>query len=75
MLVSRWNHTLYRLERDGVHDCEICGIPHIEHDATRRYRAVVVASEPITHEAWSAVDNETIVSIDEDLRVEAQSIS
>jgi len=69
MVASRWNHTLHRLERDGVHDCEICGIPHVEHDAKRRYRAVAIASEPITHEAWHEMDNGTIVSVDEDLKV------
>lgn len=69
MVASRWNHTLFLLERDGVHDCEICGIPHVEHDPKRRYRAVVVASEPITHETWQEVENGTVVSVDEALRV------
>ncbi len=74
MVASRWNHTLYRLDRDGVHDCEICGIPHVDHDAKRRYRAVVIASEPITHEAWHEMDNGTIVSVDEDLKVAVSPI-
>ena len=75
MVASRWNHTLYRLERDGVHDCEICGIPHVEHETKRRYRAVVIASEPITHEAWQEVDDGTVVSIDEDMAVAAHPIA
>lgn len=69
LVATRWNHTLYLLERDGVHDCEICGIPHVEHDENRRYRAVVIASEPITHESWQEVENETVVSVDESLDV------
>lgn len=74
MVASRWNHTLYLLEREGVHDCEICGIPHIEHEEKRRYRAVVIASEPITHEAWQEIDNATVVSVSEGLGVDVAPI-
>ena len=26
---SRWGRTLHYVERLGIHDCEICGFPHI----------------------------------------------
>ncbi len=52
LFVSRWNRSLYWVERLGVHDCEICGTPHIHHEGADDYRAVVVASEPITDEPW-----------------------
>ncbi len=34
MAGSRLGHTLYRVEREGVHDCEICGFPHITTTST-----------------------------------------
>jgi len=54
LLASRLNRTLFRVERDGIHDCEICGIPHI-HAGKHPYRAVVLASEQISAEPWQAV--------------------
>lgn len=47
--------SLYYVERKGLYDCEICGFPHIHHDPNVEYWGVVVASEPITHEAWIKV--------------------
>lgn len=63
MVGSRIGRTLYYLERDGVHDCEICGFPHIYHDPHRRYRAVVVASEPISHEKWREVPERCVYRV------------
>jgi predicted glutamine amidotransferase len=60
--------TLYYLERNGVYDCEICGFPHIHHDPSRAYRAVVVASEPITHEPWQEVPEGSLYAITPDLK-------
>jgi len=68
LAASRHRRTLWWLEREGVHDCEICGIPHIRHDPSVEYRAAVVASEPITNEAWREVPDGSVVAIDEDLR-------
>lgn len=52
---TRWGRTLHYVVRHGIRDCEICGFPHIHHDPKMDYRAVVVASEPITHESWTEV--------------------
>lgn len=60
---SRWGRTLYFVERSGVHDCEICGFPHIRHDSRRNYQAVVVASEPISHESWREVPERSVFTI------------
>ncbi len=68
MLASRLNRTLHWVERLGVHDCEICGTPHIHHHRDTPYRAVVVASEPITDEPWRAVPEGCVLTIDEDLQ-------
>ena len=50
LVATRWNQSLWWVYRKGVRDCEICGIPHVEHDPSTDYRAVIVASEPISNE-------------------------
>ena len=67
LLVSRWHNDLYWVARHGIHDCEICGIPHIRHEVGTGYRAVVVASEPISHEEWSEVPEGSILVVDPDV--------
>jgi predicted glutamine amidotransferase len=67
MVGTRFGRTLYHLERDGVYDCEICGFPHVHHDPRRRYRAVVVASEPISHEPWQEVPDGSVYAMGPDL--------
>ncbi len=60
---SRLGRSLYALEREGVYDCEICGFPHIDHDPDVAYKAVVVASEPLTHETWDEVPEGSVFRI------------
>ncbi len=64
LFASRWRNSLWRLSRDGVHDCEICGIPHIHHHEGHRYRAEIVASEPITDEPWTEVADRSLLVVD-----------
>jgi glutamine amidotransferase len=66
LLAARWRNPLYRVNREGVHDCEICSIPHIEHDETVVYRALVVASEPITSELWEEVPEGSVLAVRSD---------
>ena len=68
LVAVRWHNSLYWVARDGVHDCEICGIPHVHHRNQKHYRAVVVASEPITSEPWQEVPDGAIVAVDGDGR-------
>lgn len=42
----------------------MCGTNHCP-DADETYRAVVVASEPITTEAWTEVSEGTVLVVDE----------
>jgi len=74
LVASRWNHTLYWVARHGIHDCEICGIPHVHEQPGHEYRAVVVASEPISHESWLELPEHSILSVDADVRAEVRSI-
>lgn len=69
---SRLGRTLFHVERHGVFDCEICGFPHIHHMPGRDYRAVVIASEPITHERWTEMADGVVYEVGDemDIRVE-----
>jgi len=71
---TRLGRSLYYVEREGVHDCEICGFPHIHHDPSRAYRAVVLASEPITHENWREVPERSIYAVTPDLALHIASV-
>lgn len=67
LFAVRYNRELHWLQRKGVHDCEICGIPHVEHREDREYRAVVVASEPLTHESWTHLPDQSLLVVEGDL--------
>ena len=71
---SRLGRSLYALERKGVYDCEICGFPHIDHDLKVGYRAVVVASEPLTHEPWDEVQEGSVFRIGQDPEIEYDTL-
>jgi glutamine amidotransferase len=66
------NRTLWYLERDGILPCEICGRPHVHHSPKQHYRAVEIASEPITRERWLPLPDGTVFSVEPDfgLRIE-----
>jgi glutamine amidotransferase len=59
----RWGRTLHYVEPSGVHDCEICGFPHIHHDPRRNYRAIVIASEPIANEHWREIPDRSVFAV------------
>lgn len=59
----------------GVVACEICGETHVRHSAKERYRAVEIASEPITHEGWLQIPNGTVFSVDPDFRLNIVPLS
>ncbi len=69
MVGSRLGRTLWYLERTGIVACEICGKSHVHHDPRQEYRAVEVASEPITHERWLRVPDGTVFAVDPDMRI------
>lgn len=60
---TRWGRSLFRVERKGIYDCEICGFPHIHHSPNREHQAVVIASEPITHEHWVEIPERSLWTI------------
>ncbi|MXP48287.1 class II glutamine amidotransferase [Altererythrobacter luteolus] len=75
MAGTRLNRPLHFVARRGVHDCEICGFPHIHHSERHRYRALVVASERISHEKWQEVPNGSVYRVNRDFRLEDRPLA
>ncbi len=65
MIASRYRNTLRWIHRDGIRDCEVCGIPHVKRIPGTKYHAVVIASEPLSHESWETIPDGTVVSVDD----------
>lgn len=74
LVATRWRNSLSWVERHGVHDCEICGIPHIHHVTGTDYRAVVVASEPISHEDWKELPEWSVLLVGTNVETETHRI-
>jgi predicted glutamine amidotransferase len=72
---ARWGRTLWYVEREKVQDCEICGFPHVHHDARVDYRAAVIASEPISHEHWIAAPEHSIFRVTPDMRLHFEPLA
>lgn len=73
MAVSRWGNTLYWVTRHGLTDCAVCSLNHSP-DAADDYKAVVVASEPITSEEWQEIPEGSVITIDQDLEVSLRDL-
>lgn len=63
MVASRWGHTLFWTFRRGLRDCAVCGTSHCP-AADETYRAVVIASEPITaDEDWTELPEGSVPGV------------
>ncbi len=58
---SRWGNSLYVTERVGRTDCEVCGATHLNGPGESRYRAIAIASEPMTREDWIEVADRSFI--------------
>ena len=74
LIGSRLGRTLWYIEHDQINICEICGKKHVNHDLKQPYRAVEIASEPITHEKWQRVPEATVFSVDADIQLNFEEI-
>ena len=83
LLAARCGRTLYSLEREDLHACELCGSCHCpvcsvrdEHSHGDRVscRAIVVASEPITTERWREIDEGVVLCVDDRLQLDHATI-
>ncbi len=76
LIGSRLNRSLFHLSRDHLHVCTVCGRTHVKHEAKTAYRAVEVASEPVTiDEVWQEVPNGTVFRATEDFGLEMMPIA
>lgn len=73
MVGSRLGREFHYVERDRAYECPVCGHHHGPEDA-EDYRAVVVASERITDETWSEVEEGHVWWVDHDVRLRSSSI-
>jgi len=64
LVATRLRHSLFWELRRGIHPCEVCGVPHVHHTERADYRAVVVASEPISDEPWEEVPEGSVLAVD-----------
>ena len=74
MFATRWNNSLFVAQRDGVRDCQVCKLPHVQTKPDQNYRAVVIASEPISNEPWQEIENGSICHIDRQQRFRSMKI-
>ena len=68
---SRVDRSLWYVERHEVHPCQVCGgARHVERVPASDYRAVVIASEPITSdEDWKDVPDESLFRLGPDIEI------
>jgi len=73
---ARLNRSLWFVERMDVHPCDVCGgALHVESDPGAGYRAVVVASEPITRtESWTEIPDHSLFLIDREIHLHIESL-
>lgn len=72
LIGSRFHRTLHYSLRDHAYRCPECGESHGPDVPT--YRAVVLASEPITAEHWHEVPDEVVWSIDPEWQLVTRSV-
>lgn len=74
MVGSRWQRSLHCLERAGAAACPVCGRCHAK-DAAPSYRALLIASEPPTHEPWPEVPERSVYEVTPELRLRVQPLA
>lgn len=69
------NRPLWTLERDAPLRCPHCTRPHAYPSSRPPYRAVVVASEPLTDEDWQRLPDASLFTVDADGRLQVQPVT
>jgi glutamine amidotransferase len=73
LAATRWGNTLHWTFRRGISDCSVCGTSHCP-QADADYRAVVIASEPITNEDWMEVPEGSVIGVNAESRTMTRSL-
>jgi len=71
---SRYGRTLWHLVRNEVTVCGICGKKHVHHEVGQAYRAIEIASEPISGENWQPFADGVVYSIDANYHFDIEPI-
>lgn len=88
LVAVRCGRTLYSLHRETLQGCELCGRCHCPiclarakptppthlHSTSVPCRAFAVASEPLTEEEWTEVEDGTLICVDEGLHPQRLTI-
>jgi len=76
MVASRYGRSLWFLEHDTAGSCRQCGQSHVERSSCAAYRAVEVASEPITPgDAWRLLPEACVLGIDTGLALRIEPLA
>ncbi|MEX1124115.1 MAG: class II glutamine amidotransferase [Acidimicrobiia bacterium] len=73
LVASRWGNSLHWVFRNGISDCASCGSSHCP-KADEGYKAVAVASEPITGEDWKEIPEGTVFGAAADITTATRSL-
>jgi predicted glutamine amidotransferase len=73
LVASRFGNSLYWTFRRSLNDCSICGTSHCE-QADETYKAVVVASEPLSNEEWLEIPEGTVLGVNASLETMSRSL-
>ena len=71
---SRIGRSLFYTEHKGVYNCEICGFPHIHHAPSVSYRAIDIASEPITGDDWIEIPEQSLFHVDNRFKFQVNAL-
>ena len=75
MVGARFNRSLVHLYRDHAFVCPICNKSHVHHKAGKAYRAVEIASEPVTQaDHWDEIVNGKVFRVNEDYSLDTRDI-
>lgn len=73
LVASRFGNSLHWTFRRSLNDCSTCGTSHCE-QADETYKAVVVASEPLSNEEWLEVPEGTVFGVNARLETMSRSL-
>ncbi|MFQ5679944.1 MAG: class II glutamine amidotransferase [Gemmatimonadota bacterium] len=71
---SRLGRSLWYVERDRPHVCEVHGTVHAGAPAGATLRTLVLASEPITGERWTEVPERSLFTVGREMRLRVEPL-
>lgn len=74
MVGSRWQRTLSFRACHRLDACAICGARHAACEGPDRYRALMIASEPITQDPWQEVPERSVYEVAADLTLRVERL-